>query len=99
MTKDDGMFRQSAHLLTRHIAGETIVIPIRGRLADMQRIFALNEVGEHVWRLIEQNRSVDEICAAVEQVFDISRAEAESDVREFLAELQEAGLVETLSGG
>lgn len=99
MTKDDGSFRQCANLLTRHIAGETIVIPIRGRLADMQQIFALNEVGEHVWRLIEQDRSVDEICEDVAQAFDISRAEAEADVREFLAALQQAGLVETSRGG
>ena len=96
MTTGDRFFRQAANLLTRQIAGEVIVVPIRGRLADMQQIFALNEVGEHVWRLIETRQSVDEICRDVAQVFDISPVQAATDVREFLAELQAADLIEPL---
>lgn len=88
--------RQSANLLTRRIAGETIIIPIRGKLADMQRIFALNEVGEHVWRLIGEQRAFGEICSEIQSFFDVSLAQAEADVREFLAELQASDLIEPL---
>ena len=39
-------------LVTRSIAGETIIVPICGRLGDLDSIFTLNEVGSHIWRLL-----------------------------------------------
>ena len=32
-------------IISRDIAGETILVPIRGNLADMQCVFTLNPVG------------------------------------------------------
>ena len=87
-------YQHSANLLTRQIAGETIIVPIRGKLADMQHIFALNEVGERVWKLIEEKQSFGEICRQIHEVFDVPSAQAENDVREFLGELVQAGLIE-----
>lgn len=89
-------YRQSPDLLARRIAGETIVVPIRGKLADMQRIFALNEVGEFVWHQIDGRRTVAEIGDAVSAEFDIERAQAEADMQAFLEELRTAELIEAI---
>jgi hypothetical protein len=88
--------RKRDDLLTRQIAGETIVVPIRGKLADMQRIFAMNPVAEFVWDRIDGLKNVEQISGEVSDHFDVSEAQARSDVLEFVSELAEAGLVESL---
>ena len=88
--------RKQEDLLTRKIAGETIVVPIRGKLADMQSIYALNPVAEFVWEQLDGSRSLDEIAGAVVNQFDVGKEQAQSDVREFVSELAAAGLVESL---
>jgi len=87
--------RKRDDLLTRQIAGETIVVPIRGKLADMQRIFAMNPVAEFVWARIDGQKNVEQISGEVSDHFDVSKTQARSDVFEFVSELAEAGLVES----
>jgi hypothetical protein len=87
-------YTRKQDLLTRRIAGESIVVPIRGKLADLQRVFALDPVGEFVWERLGGRRTVAELAAAVAVEFDVEPAEAEGDIREFVASLLEAGLIE-----
>ena len=90
----NAVYRKADGLLTRAIAGETIVVPIRGRLADMQNIFAINSVGEFVWERIDGRRSLDEVVRDVAGQFDVDEGRARADVLEFVDELSQAGLVE-----
>lgn len=90
------VYRKKDDLLTRRIAGETIVVPIRGKLADMQSIYAMNPVAEFVWERLDGRRSLDEISDEVVNHFSVSREQAGSDVREFVSELAAAGLIEGL---
>jgi hypothetical protein len=86
--------RKKEDLLTRQIAGETIVVPIRGKLADMQRIFALNPVAEFIWERMDGHKSVAEISGELSDRFEVSETQARSDVLAFVSELAEAGLIE-----
>jgi hypothetical protein len=47
------VFRKREEVVSREIAGETILVPIRGKLVDMERIFSVNPVGAHVWQVAE----------------------------------------------
>ncbi len=77
----------------RKIAGELFLVPIRGKLADMERIFALTPVAEFIWEMLDGQRSLDEVRAAVVDNFDVDTEQAGSDIMEFIGELLEAGLV------
>jgi len=89
-----GKYRRAEEVVARKIVGELILVPIRGRLADLQRVFSLNELGEFVWQLLDGSRNVHAVVAAVEKEYEVSHAQAEADVVEFLGQLVEAGLVE-----
>lgn len=89
----DACFKQEAHVVTREIVGETILVPIRGKLADMQRIFTLNEVGEYIWTHLDGSRDLETICQGIETNFEVSRAQAETDLNEFITELLQAELI------
>lgn len=90
----DRSFRKNGTIVARKIAGEFFLVPVRGRLADMQAIFALNRVGEFIWQHLEENRNFSDICGKVVAAFDVADKEAETDVREFIGELLDAGLIE-----
>ena len=38
-------FIKESEIVTRNIAGETIIVPVKGRVGDMDSIYTLNEVG------------------------------------------------------
>jgi hypothetical protein len=76
------------------VAGESLLIPIRGRLADLQRIFALDPVAEHVWSRLDGVADLDAILRSVLDNFDVGEEQARRDIGEFVAALEAGGLVE-----
>ncbi len=92
-------YRRSDDVVTRRIAGECLLVPIRGEVADLQRIFVLNPVGERIWESLAEDRRFDAICDTVQYAFEIDRPTLERDVIEFLAEMEKAGLVARLPVG
>jgi hypothetical protein len=82
--------------VTRRIAGECLLVPLKGELADLQRVFALNPVAERVWELLgSSERSLRELSESVAASFTVERETAERDLTEFLAQLEREGLVES----
>ena len=88
------VLRKRPDLVTREIAGETIVVPVKGDLAGMQQIFTLNAVGACVWGAINGSRSLGEIRDIVLERFDAPAPEVEADLLEFLDRVEEEGLAE-----
>ena len=84
-----------ADIVPRKIAGDTILVPVRGRLAELQRIFVLDDVAEHIWSLLDGSRTIDSVVVSVTEHFDIEATAARSDLLDFLRELEEAGLIVT----
>lgn len=90
----DRVFRKAEDLVAREVAGETIVVPIRGKLADMRRVFALNPVARHLWDAIDGRRAFGELCESVLARFDAPPATAEAECAELIGKLLDAGLIE-----
>jgi len=79
--------------VTREIAGETLFVPVRNRVGDLDSIFVLNEVGTSIWRLIDGQTTVDRIVEAIVGEFDVETGVAEKDVSSFLRDMETAGLI------
>ena len=86
-------FSKSSELTTRAIAGETLIVPLRGRVGDLDSIYTLNEVGTRIWQMIDREVKLSEIVEAVSLEYEVSREEAELDVLELIDSLAEAGLI------
>lgn len=82
--------------VTRRIADETIIVPVAGGVGDLDAIFTLNDVGSHIWRLIERPTTVNAIVDDLVRTFDVARERAEQDALEFLDRLADAGLIHPL---
>ena len=88
------VYKKTESVVTREIAGETMLIPISSQLADMQQIFALDAVSALIWSLLDGNHRFEDLVAAVTRDFDVTQEMATADANRFLDELCEVGLVE-----
>ena len=80
-------------MVFRKIAGEFFLIPVKGKIADMESVFSLTAVAEYIWDGLDGRKSLNEILDDVVDRFDVEREQAESDIREFIMDLMGAGLI------
>jgi hypothetical protein len=85
--------RKSEGLVTRSIADETVVVPVRGRLAQLQNLYVLSEVGRHLWDEIDGERSIETLRQSVLSAYEVTEEQADRDLVEFFGTMVEAGLV------
>jgi hypothetical protein len=87
-------YKRIESVVTREIAGETMLIPITSKLADMQKIFSLDDVSSFIWDRLDGEHGLQDIVTAVTGEFDVTEEVAVEDTYKFLAELCDVGLVE-----
>lgn len=81
------------NVVSRHIAGEELLIPIKGRLADMQRIFALDPVAAYIWKKLDGSADLESVLQSVLGEFDVVEDKARRDFQSFIRQLEDEGLV------
>jgi hypothetical protein len=86
-------YTKDGDLVTRNVAGETIIVPIRNKVGDLDSIYTLNEVGSTIWGLIDGKKSVSQMAKEICMIYDITPEVAEKDTIDFIATLKEAGLI------
>jgi hypothetical protein len=88
----NNVFKKNESVVSRKIAGETFLVPVKGNLADMQMIFTLNPVAEFIWQELDK-KNLRDICDDVVSTFEVEKEQAEADISEFVTELLEAELL------
>ncbi|MBK8742753.1 MAG: PqqD family protein [Betaproteobacteria bacterium] len=89
-------YAKRGEFVTRNIAGETIIVPVRGRVGDLDSIYNLSEVASAIWNRIDGQTNFQQIVESVCAEFDVPPETAESDALQFIAELQNAALIEPM---
>src|SRR3979411_1053243 len=93
MSEEQPLVR-SRTVVSRVVGGETLIVPIRGKVGDLASIYSFNETGSLVWRLLEKRRALAELVVAVAQEYHVGHARAEQDVKQFVDDMLLVGLVE-----
>jgi Coenzyme PQQ synthesis protein D (PqqD) len=70
--------------VSRTIAGDVIIVPVRGGVGDLDAIFTLNSVGATIWRLIDGATPIERLASAVCREYQVSESDARGDVVEFV---------------
>jgi hypothetical protein len=94
---DRAVYRRRSELVTREVAGEVLVVPVSGQLADLQRIFALDRVAAFIWERLDGRCPLVSIREAVVAAFQVPPETAERDLVEFVEEVLAAGLIDEVS--
>jgi hypothetical protein len=88
------MYRKKGTVITRQIAGETLLVPVRGKIAELERLYVLEGPGEFIWAQLDGIRTMEAVRDEVVRRFEVTPQEAEKDLLEFLSELKAMDLVE-----
>ncbi len=85
----DKVYSKSDSIVSRKIADEFILVPIRQNVGDLESIYTLNETAARIWELIDGKMKVEEIKEMIVEEFEVTPEEAEKDLVEHLQQLEE----------
>ncbi len=85
------IFQHDPAIVSRVIAGETILVPIRKNVGDLENIYTLNETAARVWELADGQRTLADIHHQIVTEFEINPLQAEQDLLELVENLVEIG--------
>ncbi len=86
-------FKSSPNIVTRKILDEMLLVPIRGKQADMQKIMTLNGLGEFIWTRLDGDKTLNSIADDIVDNYDVENETAQADMIEFVDMLIEEDLV------
>lgn len=89
-----GMRVRSRKAVSRVVADEAIVVPVREGSEQSGSVYTFNESGTTIWSMIEGGSTAAEVAAYLESVYEISAEQAAEDTKQFLAALAQEGLIE-----
>jgi hypothetical protein len=92
------VFTRSRSVVSRVVAGETLIVPVRGKVGDLASIYSFNGTGSLIWQLLDTPRVLAELLEAVAREYEVEPEQAQKDVQQFLNEMLSVGLVDVRPG-
>ncbi|MDQ3280986.1 MAG: PqqD family protein [Acidobacteriota bacterium] len=87
------IYRRSQDVVCRQVGAESILVPIRHNVGNLDFVYTLSPVAARVWSLLDGTHTVDAIVGELCNEFDVDAATATADVGALLADLAGASLV------
>lgn len=74
-----------------------ILVPVSQKAGEIRgSIYTLNETAARAWKLLEGGNSLDEIRTMISSEFEIDEEQAEQDLLELFAQLEEIGAIDAV---
>lgn len=77
--------------IVREVAGEFIAVPIDSSCGT--NIIILNPVSKLLWEELREEKTFEELLDTILKNYDVSKEEAEADLKDFIMQLIENGLM------
>jgi hypothetical protein len=94
MTELDQVYRRNADFVFRRIEGETVLVPIRGHVGDLDCIYSLNPVAAMVWENLDGSVDLKTIQHQIALEYDVCDHNAQEDLLSFIDEMKTIAAVE-----
>ena len=93
MTEIETKYARNTDYVFRKIVNEMILVPIVQDVADMDCVYALNELGAMIWQQLEQPRGGQELAQVILEEYDAEPEAVQADLEVFLKNMLEAGAI------
>lgn len=90
---ENARYQRTEAFVARAIGGETVLVPIRRQIGDLESIYTLNEVATFIWERLATPSTMAEIALALEDTFAGDPAEMRTDLSAFLSEILDLGAI------
>jgi hypothetical protein len=94
VSEEKKSYTKKDDFVTRCITDETIIVPIRSGVGDLNSIYTLNEMGTRIWELMNDQTDIDKMAEIISSEYEVSMEEAKKDIAEFLSSLESVGLID-----
>ena len=82
------------NVIHRNVAGEDMLIPVNETAQNHNGLFVLTSTGAEIWEMLVEEKTVDEIVAAISQEYGVDEETVRTDVDALIAKLLKMGLLE-----
>lgn len=79
-----------AQVMARQVGTETVLLDLASGT-----YFGLDPVGARIWELLGEDKTLAQVCDAMQAEFEVSRADIERDVIDLVLKLQAQQLIGT----
>jgi hypothetical protein len=93
MVELNSKYQKDPSLVHRNILGESILVPIRQNVGDLDSIYSLNETASFAWEMINGKRSLLEISEMITREFEVDKEQAQKDFLELIVILEKLGAI------
>jgi hypothetical protein len=97
MSELEKIYRRNENFVFRRIEGETILVPIRGNVGDLDCIYSLNPVAAMVWERLDGSADLKAIHDIIAEQYDVSADEVRTDLLSFINEMKTIAALEAVS--
>jgi len=97
MSELEKIYRRNENFVFRRIEGETILVPIRGNVGDLDCIYSLNPVAAMVWERLDGSADLKAIQDIIAEQYDVSADEVRTDLLSFINEMKTIAALEAVS--
>ena len=80
--------------VVRQVMDSTVAIPVGQSALHLNGMILLNDVSRKIWECLQQEADLECIVTAVTDAFEVTPAEAQRDILEFLDKLRKLQLLE-----
>lgn len=81
----------------REIAGQYMAVPVGERVNDLHGMIALNETGAFIWKLLEDEKTEEDLARALTEEYEVSYEEALEAVKEFRELMEKEQVLEDMN--
>ena len=91
---DKVLYRAADDLVTREIAGETVIVPTGEMAQKLNGMATFSETGQYLWKLLMEKRCTkDDLVYKLAEECDCKPEDIRGDVSAYLEKMEENGFV------
>jgi hypothetical protein len=89
-------YKKQTGFVEKAIGNEIVIVPLVGKVAQMEKVFSLNEIGSFIYNNLESEKSMEEIIILILNEFEIDKLTATKDLEHFLSKAVASGIIKEL---
>lgn len=82
------------NLILREIAGSWIIVPVAEMVVEFNGLMNLNETGAFLWKKLSEGAEMEDLVSGLLAEYDIDEETAKADIKEFVDQLKDKGLLQ-----
>ena len=83
------VYEKSQDIVWRRIGEESILVPVRREVGELDSVYSLNETAAFIWSQIDGKKTVAQIRESLLAEFEVGEQQAAADLDRCLAQLVE----------